>query len=366
MGLIVAAAIGLQQHDGHAGDLAHQAATAGFGGFGWVEAFVPFAAQQFPQQGEQGGFASTGFARGFEERERLVPSADLLGEQRTEPEGQRHGALGAKALPEQVQPLRVVVFGVLLQGDLYAFLQALELQFAHLEELLFVDGDELAFPDGDVVEHVAAVLPAVANVVDGLNGFDTEKLVFHDFVQLLSTPGEHGPGTHAEKSFLEFAGCCDLATGEGVFHRAAVMGKVDAEEVPGLVGDLVALEIQGLGVAVGDLDHAAGHAQRLGTACFVVELLVFMVVAGVQCLHRAVELRNVQLPPVQAGVEAEVELLSLTPLVHEQGFFHGALGDQQGTVVLGVLQLLVDPLSAGFDVVHERPTLVQIVPIDLA
>ncbi|MNN78225.1 hypothetical protein D3C81_1947560 [compost metagenome] len=80
MDLIVTAAIRFQQHDGHTGDLTHQAATASLGRFGRVEALVPFAAQQFPQQSEQGGFTGTGFTRGFEERERLVPSADLLGE----------------------------------------------------------------------------------------------------------------------------------------------------------------------------------------------------------------------------------------------------------------------------------------------
>ncbi|MNP70756.1 hypothetical protein D3C76_1670320 [compost metagenome] len=94
--------------------------------------------------------------------------------------------------------------------------------------------------------------------------------------------------------------------------------------------------------------------------------MVFVVIAGIQCLHGAVELRDVQLPPVQAGVEAEVKLFALAPLIHEQGLFHGAFGDQQGAVMLGVVQLFVDPLGAGFDVIHERPALVQIVPIDLA
>src|SRR3546814_14053110 len=47
----------------------------------------------------------------------------------------------------------------------------------------------------------------------------------------------------------------------GVCHAVAVVGEVDAHVIPGLVGHFVALVIQGLGVAVGDLDHTAGLQQ---------------------------------------------------------------------------------------------------------
>ncbi|MNL88569.1 hypothetical protein D3C87_2183510 [compost metagenome] len=52
-----------------------------------------------------------------------------------------------------------------------------------------------------------------------------------------------------------------------------------------------------------------------------------------------------------------MEFFALAPLIHEQCFLDGAFCNQQGAVMLGVVQLFIDPLGAGFDVVHERPTL---------
>ena len=46
----------------------------------WVVTFLIWAAEQFPQEHQQGGFAGAGIAGHLQERERLELCADLLGE----------------------------------------------------------------------------------------------------------------------------------------------------------------------------------------------------------------------------------------------------------------------------------------------
>lgn len=95
-------------------------------------------------------------------------------------------------------------------------------------------------------------------------------------------------GTHAEKSFLNSLAAATWPPVK-VFFTEPPLGK-STEEVPGLVGNLVALEIEGFGVAVGDLDHAAGHAQGFLLDGLIVQDLVFLFVAAFKCSFGAVEL----------------------------------------------------------------------------
>lgn len=139
---------------------------------------------------------------------------------------------------------------------------------------------------------IGAVLFAVTDEVDGRHCFESVKLVFHDFVQLLATAGVHGPSGHAQETPFEFAGGGELATGEGVFHAVAVVGEVDAHVIPGLVGHFVALVIQGLGVAVGDLHHTAGLQQGFLTHRRLVQQLLVLVFAVLDVLHGPVEFRG--------------------------------------------------------------------------
>ncbi|MNT27522.1 hypothetical protein D3C72_1631590 [compost metagenome] len=150
-------------------------------------------------------------------------------------------------------------------------LQRLQPQLSELEKVLLVHLADNAVAHRNVTEHVARVLLAVANEVDGLHGFQAEELILHDLVELLPAAGEHGAGGHAEQAFFEFAGSSDLATGESVFDATAVMREIDAEVVPGFVGDFVALEIQGLRVAVRDFDHTAALVEGFLAALFIIE-----------------------------------------------------------------------------------------------
>ncbi|MNJ37259.1 hypothetical protein D3C77_320700 [compost metagenome] len=115
------------------------------------------------------------------------------------------------------------------------------------------------------------MLFAVADVIDGLHGFQAEQLVLHDAIELGAGAGEHRARRHAEQTLLELAGRRDLATGEGVQDAGFVMREVDAEVVPGLIRHFIALEVQRLRVAVGDFHHGATLAQGLVTALLVVE-----------------------------------------------------------------------------------------------
>ncbi|MNL05877.1 hypothetical protein D3C87_1264920 [compost metagenome] len=327
MRLVRLIAVALDQHHRHVRHLAHGTLAAGPGRFRWVETLV-FAAQQFPQKGQQRGLAGARFTGDLEERKRLVLRADLLGKQRPKPERQGNDALGSKAQPQHRQPVAAVHLAVALNVHGNRLLQRLEPQLAELEKVLLVHLADDAVTHGNVAEHVAAVLFAVANEIDGLHGFQGEELVLHDLVELLATAGEHGAGGHAEQAFLEFAGGSDLATGERVFDAAAVVREIDAEVVPGFVGDFVALEVQGLRVAVRDFDHAAALAQGLLTALLFIEQLVFVAGGCLQRQHRLVEFLQVHLEPVQAAVETEVKFMALAPVVHQHAFLSCAFSDQ--------------------------------------
>ena len=191
-------------------------------------------------------------------------------------------------------------------------------------------------------------------------------MVFHDFVQLLATAGVHGPGSHPQQSLLEFACGSKLATGKGVFHTVAVVGEVDAHVVPGLVGHFVALVIQGLRVAVGDLDHAPRLLQCLFAHRGLVQQLLLLVFAVFNFLHGPVEFLHVQLEPVQTAGEAQVKFTALVPVVHEQCFLGGVLGDQQCALVTCLLDIARDLVGSLGLIVNECPALVQIVPVGLA
>ncbi|MNQ85688.1 hypothetical protein D3C85_1008600 [compost metagenome] len=91
-----------------------------------------------------------------------------------------------------------------------------------------------------------------------------------------------------------------------------------------------------------------------------------MVVAVLQALHGPVELLQVELEPVQAVVEGEVEFALFAPVVHEDGLLAGVLGEQQGAVVASELEVTLDSIGALGGVVDEAPALVQIVPVDFA
>ncbi|MNR36533.1 hypothetical protein D3C85_1544600 [compost metagenome] len=54
------------------------------------------------------------------------------------------------------------------------------------------------------------------------------------------------------------------------------MREIDSKVVPSLIGDIVALEVQGLGVAVRNLHHTAALTQCFGPTLFVRQLLIFM------------------------------------------------------------------------------------------
>jgi hypothetical protein len=133
------------------------------------------------------------------------------------------------------------------------------------------------------------------------------------------------------------------------------MGELDAEVVPGLVGDGVALVVQGGEVAAGDGAQGVRAGQGL-----VADLLVgeAAVVALGQVARGAVVGVEVELEPVQAAAEGEVELgaLGAPVLVDEQRLLGGGLGDQQGAVVEVFLQVGWAELVA----------LMQVVPVDLA
>ncbi|MCY1523916.1 hypothetical protein D9M68_588300 [compost metagenome] len=210
------------------------------------------------------------------------------------------------------------------------------------------------------------MLLAVTHVVDGLYRFQAVELVLQDLVQLLSAAGEHGAGGHAQQALFELAGRRHLGAGEGVLHAGAVVGEVHAEVVPGLVGDLVALEVQRFRVAVGDLGHAAALAQCFLAHLAIVEQLVVVMVAALQRLDGLVELLQVQLEPVQALPEAKVELLPLSPFVHQQRLLRGRLGQQEGPMVAGLLEGAVAQVGSFLLVALKAPALVQVIPVQLA
>ncbi|MCY1407269.1 hypothetical protein D9M71_225650 [compost metagenome] len=91
-----------------------------------------------------------------------------------------------------------------------------------------------------------------------------------------------------------------------------------------------------------------------------------MVLAVLQVLHGLVELLDIQLEPVQAVAETEVEFAALVPVVHQQRLLGRALGDQQRTLMAGGLQVLLELVVPGGLVVDEHPALVQVVPVGLA
>ncbi len=102
-------ALGLDQHHRQVAHLGEVARPAGRGRLGRVEALVFGTAGQFPEQLHQRGLARAGLTDQLQEQVGLVQLADLLGVQRAQPPGQHHRAAHAKAAPEQVEPLFVVV-----------------------------------------------------------------------------------------------------------------------------------------------------------------------------------------------------------------------------------------------------------------
>lgn len=58
--------------------------------------------------------------------------------------------------------------------------------------------------------------------------------------------------------------------------------------------------------------------------------------------------------------------MTLAPFVHQRAFLGGALGQQQGAVVTGGLEVAFTLLDALLGVVDKLPALVQVVPVHLA
>ncbi|MCY1449904.1 hypothetical protein D9M71_666750 [compost metagenome] len=150
-------------------------------------------------------------------------------------------------------------------------MEGLEAQALELEIILSVGLFQNAATYCHVTEHVASVLFAVADVVDGLDRLQAKQLLLHDPIELRAGAGEIGSSCHTYQPLLELAGCRHLATGEGVQDAGFVMGEVDAEVVPGLVRHFIALEVQRLRVAVGDFHHRTTLAQGLVAPLLVIE-----------------------------------------------------------------------------------------------
>ncbi|MNJ43727.1 hypothetical protein D3C77_387480 [compost metagenome] len=78
--VLVGVPVGLEQHQGQVGHLAHGPAQARERALCRVEALV-HAAEQLPQELDQRGLTRVGLTRHFQEREAFMLGTDLLGEQ---------------------------------------------------------------------------------------------------------------------------------------------------------------------------------------------------------------------------------------------------------------------------------------------
>ena len=83
-----------------------------------------------------------------------------------------------------------------------------------------------------------------------------------------------------------------------------------------------------------------------------------MVLAVLELLDRLVVLLKVELEPVQAVAELQVEFAAALPIEHHQGLLGGVLSDQQGTVVPGGGDVFVYLSITLLAFVQKLPTLV--------
>ena len=202
---------------------------------------------------------------------------------------------------------------------------------AKLEKVLAVDRHHLATGHGKIAEHIRAVLLAVADEVDGLDGFDVADLVLQQAIELLAGTRPHRAGGNAQQAFFVLRSRGQLAAAKGVLDGRAAVGKLHAVVVPALIGHRVGLVVQRRGETGADALHAAGLLQRRIAQGGVDLPLVFAVQPiGAQ---GAVEGVHVQLPPPQLAFELEPELPLFTALVHQQRLRHGRGGQQQVAVV---------------------------------
>ena len=288
-------------------------------------------------------------------------ATDLLGEQRAEPERQRHDAVGAKAQPQPRQPIHAEGLGIALDIQLDRLLRGLQPQFVELEEILIVGKAQLALAYGHVAQQVGLVFLAVPNIVDGIHRLDVEQLVFHDPVQLVAAAAEYRALCQADDPLLELGGTGHLRAGKRAFYAGRIVWKIHAEEVPAFVGHFVALEIQRFRVAVGDLLHAARGPLQL----VPVFVQVFVTVRAYVFLLGLLEAVAVEVKPVQAGAVLQVEFVAPLAVVDQQAFLDGATGQQQVALVPRLGQILF-PLLVGIGLVGVcQGAQVQIVPVGL-
>ena len=182
--------------------------------------------------------------------------ADLLGKQAADPVRQGHIALWAKGVPQVHGPgfvLRLPV-GADLQGD--GLLQALDRQLADLEIVFCIGLQHLAAVHRVVAQQVGLVGSAVADVIDRLHHLDVVELAQQHPLQLPAAAAVDRAGCQVQQLLFELAGGGQLARCKRALDGGAVMRVVDRKVIPGLLRDLVALVVQGLGHAVGNgLQH---------------------------------------------------------------------------------------------------------------
>ena len=105
LGVRAFSAVGLDENDGQIGKLNQTALVADQAVFVRVDTFIIRTAKEFPDKLNQRSFAAARLADDFEEGERGLAVADLLGKQRAEPKNSGDDAVGTKCPPNELRPI---------------------------------------------------------------------------------------------------------------------------------------------------------------------------------------------------------------------------------------------------------------------
>ena len=92
------------QHHWQISDLGEVTCSSNWSALGWVETLVIDTTAELPQELDQRGLTGAWLTDDFHEGVAFLVLPDLLGEQRAEPECERHKTLRTEALPDDVHP----------------------------------------------------------------------------------------------------------------------------------------------------------------------------------------------------------------------------------------------------------------------
>ncbi len=168
-------------------------------------------------------------------------------------------------------------------------------------------------------EYAAAVLFAIADEIDRLNGFYVIDLIPQDSIQLIAIACIDSAGSNAQHAFFEFSCAGYLSTGKCVLNRRCAVGKTDPAVIPALIRHGVCLVIEKLSVAVRNLINRVALLQRLFTDL----RLSHAGISIIELFDRCLETLNIHREPIGAFLVFEGERLSLRVSIYQQGLFTG-------------------------------------------